>query len=551
MFDTFLVSDRGCKFGLPEWIANLQGVVRVPILDPNDPAKAYVVVYYERRRSYAAVCFSPNTGEEYWRCEVTNGGYGAPAVIGNTLFVLSGFSNIVGIDTDRGSRSWEFMTEARVRSPISIDSNNAFFSSGGTIYEIGIDGTDLMHWQLPDAFFFGKVQIWGQFVVSLAVTDEFASVSELVVAAFYRTGDLAYTKRIGPGFVVSSDTSGLFVLGPMAYLGAKNEVLCLRLADGEIQWRAPVDGFAGRQMCTAKDDYVYYTTQNGCIGALSAQDGAPMWLIRSRDRWIVSPISIGGDRLYAIFDAHLHALEAGSGKLLGRTPVGHTPYSMATLLGDRLIVGAGEPPHHGFLVCYASIPDLLPRPHIITQCLNAWINQDSLQLLVELVGRDEEIRDGEAYVGAFSTAETVMGNPVDGRHIRFDCPIRKTTAPSEYAVLLRLDSTRGNSTWMIALVPIERRGTVPSRVHLSGIPDFVQDKENYSGAAVLQAAQQIWGGKPNSQKAIRDMCDFAMQKSGYEPFQIWRIILRRMMATSATSVLELPEFSDSPSSSNK
>ncbi len=44
------------------------------------------------------------------------------------------------------------------------------------------------------------------------------------------------------------------------------------------------------------------------------------------------------------------------------------------------------------------------------------------------------------------------------------------------------------------------------------------------------------------QSDLREMVDFAKDKSGYEPFQTWRILLRRMLTSSAENKEQLPEF---------
>ena len=50
-------------------------------------------------------------------------------------------------------------------------------------------------------------------------------------------------------------------------------------------------------------------------------------------------------------------------------------------------------------------------------------------------------------------------------------------------------------------------------------------------------------GNVSSQKNIREMIDAVRDLSGYEPFQTWRIILRRVLTSQAKSQQELPEFS--------
>lgn len=51
------------------------------------------------------------------------------------------------------------------------------------------------------------------------------------------------------------------------------------------------------------------------------------------------------------------------------------------------------------------------------------------------------------------------------------------------------------------------------------------------------------GDNSSSQKSIREMVDAVRDLSGYEPFQTWRIILRRVLTSQAQNKQELPEFS--------
>ena len=82
---------------------------------------------------------------------------------------------------------------------------------------------------------------------------------------------------------------------------------------------------------------------------------------------------------------------------------------------------------------------------------------------------------------------------------------------------------------------------MPSRGFLGHIPEAVQEKVNYSGAAIGSVIRNLHG-EHVEQSDLREMVDFAMNHSGYEPFQAWRIILRRVLTSNATKVSELPEY---------
>jgi hypothetical protein len=66
----------------------------------------------------------------------------------------------------------------------------------------------------------------------------------------------------------------------------------------------------------------------------------------------------------------------------------------------------------------------------------------------------------------------------------------------------------------------------------------------YSGAAIASTIKKIYAQvDTSSQKDIRDMVDAVRDLSEYEPFQTWRIVLRRVLTSQAKHTQELPEFS--------
>src|ERR1700736_5735364 len=131
MFQDYLTSsEKGLRTEIA-WIRNLDGVVRVPVFDPQREGFAYVVVYAEKRRSYEALAFDSETGAERWTQRIVNGGYGAPAVRDDQLIVLSAFTDVEALDSRTGRRLWRFSTKKRIRSAIIVSDGTAFFSSGG------------------------------------------------------------------------------------------------------------------------------------------------------------------------------------------------------------------------------------------------------------------------------------------------------------------------------------------------------------------------------------------------------------------------------------
>lgn len=49
-------------------------------------------------------------------------------------------------------------------------------------------------------------------------------------------------------------------------------------------------------------------------------------------------------------------------------------------------------------------------------------------------------------------------------------------------------------------------------------------------------------GDKIEQADLREMIDFSLNRSGYESFQTWRILLRRALTSGANKKEQLPEY---------
>jgi hypothetical protein len=108
------------------------------------------------------------------------------------------------------------------------------------------------------------------------------------------------------------------------------------------------------------------------------------------------------------------------------------------------------------------------------------------------------------------------------------------------------DGARG---FQVALVELPRRKALPNSVLLSSIARIRQEDPRYSGAAVYQMIERHYGYPGTSQAERRRMVDWIRNRSGYQPFDVWRILLRRAATSSATRLEDLPEFSPARSRS--
>ncbi len=83
---------------------------------------------------------------------------------------------------------------------------------------------------------------------------------------------------------------------------------------------------------------------------------------------------------------------------------------------------------------------------------------------------------------------------------------------------------------------------MPSRVLLSNTQPITQEGALLSGASVMQMVQSYFDIPLTQQSEIRGMVDYITEKSDYEPFNVWRIALRRALSANARSAQELPEY---------
>lgn len=539
MFRQFLVTKDD---GLPHlnWVKKIDGVVRVVVFDQSSEA-AFVVVYFEQKNQYSVISFDTRTGNFLWQQDVIHGGYGAPAVIGDLVICHTKFTNILALSKHDGSHRWTVETECRVRSAINTCQDKIYFSSGSTILELDTCGQVNSRWSRSGAFFFGPVDIFDELIISLGTLENANEDSEIKVFAFHRSGHLVYELPISAGPIVSSDTCGVIWKGRTGFVGGDNIILCFEAQSGKVIWRTAVEGFAGRQTCVVDETSLYYVTLSGRVGALDLMTGSILWTVKSVDNALVSPISLINNNLMVLADAHLTVLDSQNGQIIHKTPIGHSPYSMVSLNGRHGIVGAGEPPHHGLLLSFC-LGEGSGRYACEAQVFNAFIEEAFFDILLKISEAEHEVTAAELDGGIFYLDEPITGEKVAASRFSFRVPIPFSMCPSDYVipVVLHLDS--GDCLTRTVSFKLSRREPLPSRAYLAEIPEISQERPTFSGAAIGSAVKAMYGDSVVDQATLREMVDASRQLGNYEPHDTWRIILRRILTTQATSKDELPEF---------
>ena len=543
MFKNFITATGEMTGMCVKWVRKLPGLVRVVVLDPNDKSRAFVVLYSERKRSYDAICFDIENGQICWQTPVINGGYGAPTIAGDAFILPTNFKDIIALSKEDGSVLWSIETDCRIRSSMNFVEDFIYFSSGGSVYKISQQGKVENKWSIEGAFFYGSVDVIEGLTVTLGTLEDVNGVSTSKVFAFHPSGDIAYSTPISQSPVISSDTSGISWKNSKGFVGGDDKIVCFDAKNGNILWTKNVEGFAGRHICNVDEYRVYYTTLKGVIGALGITTGQQVWDMHVKDASITAPMSIKGDYVIALVDAHLTILKSENGQFIKSIPIGHCPYSMATLNEDLCFVGAGEPPHNGLLISFAfkhSPPTEEFQCHV--QTFNAFIEADYFNITIQITGTVQEIDSLTIDASLFGKDKPVSGEKIDSKTFVFRLPVPQTMCSGDYVFPLNLIISPHETYTRTACISLQRRSPLPKKVSLDFIPEFTQEKPTYSGAAIGAILKNLHGVSIK-QSDIREMVDFSLEKSRYEPFQIWRIILRRILTSQATSKDSLPEHS--------
>lgn len=178
--------------------------------------------------------------------------------------------------------------------------------------------------------------------------------------------------------------------------------------------------------------------------------------------------------------------------------------------------------------------------------IHANIENAFLDVCVEIYNIEEHICEMYLDGGNFHLTDAIRGEQITNSAFAFRIPLPRTIAPGDFVVPVSLFLESGDDIIRSIVIKLTRRKPLPSKVYLDHIPEIVQEKPWYSGAAIASAVKGMHNhDNASSQKDIREMVDAVRNLSGYEPFQTWRIVLRRVLTSQAKNTHELPEFSSS------
>lgn len=522
-----------------KWALKLDGMVRKPIVD-QERGMTYVIIYREKARTYILGAYKLETGEKHWETDVVNGGYGTPAQSVDLVVMPYQFTGIVALAKSDGSVVWSHNGVGRVRSTVLFHRDVFYYSSGGELFGIDTRGNVTFHAKHDTAFFFGEPVLDGSRLYSLGVSPDRFGRSIRSIYNFDRNGRLVRADELCEGGIVSSDVSGLLNCNDSLIAGGPGHVVSVSKSTGLVQWHTEIEGDASRHACTREGDSVYFTTLDGTVGALDLNSGIQKWQRSCKEAVYTPATPVGPDSVAFAADGYLYQLSAEDGLLIAKRPIGHSPYSALVLAGGHALIGAGEPPYEGLLISFA---DRIEARHgeMIIQTQNAFLGSTDIDFVLEVpnVILPESLC---VRVTAVSTKEVVEPISIDGNRASFRFTLDSQCAPGDYALPIAFTYSDGTTGTDVALFTLGRKVPLPNKVLLNSIQPIAQEQQNFSGAAVARMLEVHYGYPKVSQSERRKMVDFVRSKSQYLPFDIWRILLRRTMTTSAATVEELPEF---------
>lgn len=550
MFDEMLVYPAHARRLNVKWSQQIPALVRMPLFSEST-GFGYVVAYIEKTREYLLRCFDPDTGKIHWETNVHNGGYGAHAIGQRTIAVPTSFVNLTGIDAITGEVVWVHKTNARVRSPIAYVAGDFIFSSGQNIYRLTEMGEVKNTISLPEHFFFGLIKCSDDSLISLATFTNASGKSQLALVALSSDGSLRWKTDLGDGQVVSSDTSGFAIAGDYIYCAAGKSVHCIAVSNGERAWNKDVSDIVGRQMPTISGDKLFVPSIEGSVFCFNVTDGSQLWTFRGATI-ATTPISILGGLACVCLDGQLHLLDVETGRPFDQIPTGHSPYSAVTFWKDKAYLGGGDPPYYGRLYCFDCIDrDSMSEYLCAVASLTPKQDRDSFYLQVEVSNACHAILTMSLDASVIAAAQTNGGicqlEPVErsGNRFTFKIPIRETIVPGLYSVDFNFSLETGAAICRTGLISIESAAPRPKRHIIAGIQPKFQRNPLNSGAAAMQMLQEYYDQPLTDQDAIRGMVDYIRKRADYEPFNVWRLVLRRVISSNAQSKEYLPEYGSS------
>lgn len=227
-------------------------------------------------------------------------------------------------------------------------------------------------------------------------------------------------------------------------------------------------------------------------------------------------------------------LDKDTGEIFQHKVVGHTPYSAVSFGTNKALIGAGEPPANGQLICF----DVVSEAHVSLPMYNDvyFLEEKDCNLMSVLIETGGEYTSSSIDVSVFSKDGVVNGKKI-GNAFTYKFNLQNNCVSGFYAIPVLLENFGLIKKTCISIY-IDKREQLPSSFVLHQYLK-VSTEENIfsSGAALVQGLMKVHG-KSISQKDFRDRINYVKRKSNWKDadFQTWRLILKRVLSNSAESL---------------
>lgn len=525
-----------------EWVKNINGLPRVPFYNDSEPEYGYVVIYSEKKRSYILEKFSRSTGTTIWEKSLVNGGYGTPVILNNRIFMLSAFDSVIGVSTDNGQTIFEKKFGKRIRTSLNVIDDVVAFAAGNEVIMLDINGDERNKLTLSNVFIYGVVQKYCDlFVITGTKYIKRENTSNKFVWLIDSDGTIVFEIDLGKGSIISADTSGLWVCGRYGFIGNNDIVFKLDLNSGTVVWKRKVVGDCDRETIVTDKKHAYVTTLKGRIYCLDIESGVKRWEKKVTEGLIESPVSIIGNSILVLGDASIYLIDKRDGIIYDKYPVGHTPYSMCSIMQNHVFVGGGEPPVDGALTAFSITGD--NSEYIQSFSVNRNFDDKYIDIIIKC---STDFDEGYIKTNRISTLEKMELKRICPNTFTVQLPLKNRNVEGMYALPVFLKGKNGNYQSFV-ITELERDTSLPQKHTIKSLQSSSVTENSIfnSGAAIAEEVFKKYG-KNISQEEFRKIINYVKDKSEWEDadFQTWRLILKRVLTSPAHSLDEFIAMED-------
>lgn len=526
------------------WIKKYPWLIRTVFFDYRDDTSAYVEAYSEKKQEYILTKFSQKTGEIRWQTHVVNGGYGTPVVFKNTVFCLNSFDSVAAYDKSNGHYLFNRKFNDRIRSSMNVIDNYIWFSHTSQLMALDESGEVIHDFHIPGAFLYGTISKYQDEIIIIGTKyiQDTNTSNKFIWAIDKKSGDKLFEVNLGIGSIISTDTSGFWLQNGYIYASNNDYIFKISAQDGRIIWRKEVYGNVHRHTVVADKEAIYYSTLKGEFGSLDLESGVVNWNINIEEGIITPPTIINGS-LLMVGDSSIYVVDKKNGLIYQKIPTGHSPYSAATIFGNKVFLGSGEPPVNGLLFCF-EINQTVDVDYEILQKFNVGntLTSKKLQLTIKTKNNwDEAIVDPSVLSDSFKVNGMKLGNNI----FVFNIPLKSTNINSWYTLPIKLKK-KNEIKIVTTAIRIHRVQQLPKKVTLSKFKKIANESTPFnSGSALTQMIEKEYG-KDISQEDFRDIIDYLKKTSKWKDadFQTWRLLLKRALSSPAKNLDEFIKLED-------